>query len=63
MSVAKIAQNLGIHPVTLWNWVKEDRIERGESEGLTVTSGPAWPNSRTSALQKCAGRQSVARKR
>ncbi|MCP4084917.1 MAG: transposase [Actinomycetia bacterium] len=34
--VAQVAEDLGIHPGTLGNWVKKDRIERGESEGLTV---------------------------
>jgi transposase len=24
-----------LHPATLGNWVKKDRIERGEAEGLT----------------------------
>lgn len=34
--IAQIAEDLAIHPGTLGNWVKKDRIERGESEGLTV---------------------------
>ncbi|MCP3855675.1 MAG: transposase [Actinomycetia bacterium] len=34
--VAQVAEDLGIHPGTLGNWGKKDRIERGESEGLTV---------------------------
>ena len=32
--IAKVAEDLGLHPGTLGNWVKKDRIERGESEGL-----------------------------
>jgi hypothetical protein len=34
--IAQVAGDLGIQPGTLANWVKEDRIERGECEGLTV---------------------------
>ncbi len=34
-SVARVARDLGLHPGTLGNWVKKDRIERGEKEGLT----------------------------
>ena len=33
--IVKVAEDLEIHPGTLGNWVKSDRIERGESEGLT----------------------------
>ncbi len=34
--VVQVAEDLGIHPGTLGNWVKRDRVERGETEGLSV---------------------------
>jgi len=33
--VAQIAKELGIYDSTLGHWVKQDRIDRGEREGLT----------------------------
>jgi len=32
--ISRVADDLGLHPGTLGNWVKKDRIERGEVEGL-----------------------------
>jgi transposase len=34
--IAQVAEDLGIHSGTLGNWVKKDKIERGEAEGLTA---------------------------
>ncbi len=34
--IVQVAEDLGIHPGTLGNWVKKDRVERGEAEGLSV---------------------------
>jgi transposase len=33
--IAEIARELGIYDSTLGNWVRQDRIDRGEHEGLT----------------------------
>ena len=34
--IAQIARELGIYDSTLGNWVRQDRIDRGEREGLTT---------------------------
>jgi transposase len=34
--IAQVAAELGIYDSTLGNWVKQDRIDRGEREGLTT---------------------------
>jgi transposase len=33
--IAEIARELGIYDSTLGNWVKQDRVDCGEREGLT----------------------------
>jgi transposase len=33
--IAEIARELGIYDSTLGNWLRQDRIDRGEREGLT----------------------------
>jgi transposase-like protein len=33
--IAQIARELGIYDSTLGNWVRQDRIDRGEQEGLS----------------------------
>jgi len=34
--IAQVARELGIYDSTLGNWVRQDRIDRGEAEGLTT---------------------------
>ena len=34
-SIKQVADELGIYDSTMDNWVKQDRIDRGEREGLT----------------------------
>ena len=33
--IAQIARELGIYDSTLGNWVRQDRIDRGQQDGLT----------------------------
>jgi transposase len=33
--IAEIARELGIYDSTLGNWVKQDRVDRGEQDGLS----------------------------
>lgn len=33
--VAQVARELGIHAGTLENWVRKDKVERGEAAGVT----------------------------
>jgi transposase-like protein len=33
--IAQVARDLDVNAQTLGNWVKKDRIERGEAEGLS----------------------------
>ena len=35
-SIAQVAREMGIHDGTLGHWVQQDRVERGEREGLTT---------------------------
>lgn len=34
--IAEVARSLGVNPGTLGNWVAQERVERGERDGLTV---------------------------
>ncbi len=34
--IAEVARELGIYDTTLGNWVNQDRVNRGERQGLTT---------------------------
>jgi transposase-like protein len=34
--VAQLAETFGISDATIYNWLKQDRIDKGEIEGLTT---------------------------
>ena len=35
-AIADVARSVGVNPGTLGNWVNQERIERGDRDGLTV---------------------------
>ncbi len=45
--IVRVADDLGINPGTLRNWVKQDRIERGEVEGLSSDERAEFAATRT----------------
>ena len=47
-TVADVARELGVVEQTLGNWVRQERVDRGEREGLSTESARRWPG--------CAGR-------
>jgi transposase len=49
--IAQVAADLGINPGTLGNWVKQERVERGEVEGLTSDERAALARLRTENAQ------------
>ena len=34
--IADVARSVGVNPGTLGNWVNQERIERGDRDGLTI---------------------------
>ena len=34
--IAEVARSLGVNPGTLGNWVNQERVERGDRDGMTV---------------------------
>jgi len=45
-SVPKTADDLGITSTCLYNWIKQDRIDRGEIPGTTTTESRALRKAR-----------------
>ena len=44
--IAQVTEELGIYDSTLGNWAKQDRIDRGDRDGLTSTNAPGYASSR-----------------
>ena len=50
-SIADVARSIGVNPGTLGNWVNQERIERGERDGLTVDERSALAELRAENAQ------------
>ena len=50
-SIADVARATGVNPGTLGNWVGQERIERGDRDGLTVDERSAMVELRAENAQ------------
>ena len=50
-SIADVARAIGVNSGTLGNWVGQERIERGDREGLTVDERSALAELRAECAQ------------
>jgi transposase len=50
-SIADVARATGVNPGTLGNWVGQERVERGERDGLTVDERSELAELRTEWAQ------------
>jgi transposase len=49
--IAEVGRALGVNPGTLGNWVAQERIERGERDGLTVDERSELTDLRSEVTQ------------
>lgn len=50
-TIADVARATGVNPGTLGNWVAQERIERGEREGLTIDERAEFAELRAEVAQ------------
>lgn len=50
-SIADVGRAVGVNPGTLGNWVAQERIERGERDGLTVDERAEFADLRAENAQ------------
>ena len=50
-TIADVARSTGVNPGTLGNWVAQERVERGERDGLTVDERTEFAELRAEVAQ------------
>lgn len=53
-AIARVAEQLGMHPETLRNWVRQAEIDGGVRPGSTTSDASGWPNS-SARSASCGG--------